>query len=69
MMCLCLFINYNKHVILVRDADNVGCHARVGAEDIWEISVNGLNNELNREICRMDKEIRSSYKWSTRNPY
>ena len=39
LMCQCRFISCNKCTALVRDVDNRGGHACVGAGHIWEISV------------------------------
>lgn len=39
MMCQGMFTNGNKCITLVRDVDNGGAYACVGARGIWEISV------------------------------
>lgn len=39
MMSQCRFISFNNRPTLVRDVDNEGGYACLGAKDIWEISV------------------------------
>lgn len=51
MMWQCGFLRFNKRTSLVRDADNAGGCARVGAEGTWEIS------GLSAEFCRKPETV------------